>query len=102
MSSKYTIATAVRMMGHLLESHPTEGALSRTKRGSRISPTEINAACWCYIGAGLVVSQTLKLPVSDVFRVSDEVSGIADAYTWDGLTKINRLKACKKLQEYKG
>jgi hypothetical protein len=102
MSSKYTIADAVRMMGHLLEHHPAEGTLARNKNGRVIGPTEKNAACWCYIGSGFVVAEQLHLNVSSVFNASDRVSGISDGNTWDSLSQVSRKDVAKKLQEYKG
>jgi hypothetical protein len=101
MSSKYTIADAVRMVGHLLEHHPTTEYWAHTKDGHPTLPNNPHASCWCLFGACEVVGAKLKLNYNSLAETVCSVLNIAPAgISWDN--HPDKASVCKKLQEYKG
>ena len=100
MSSKYTIAEGVRMVGHLLEHHPATGCLARRKNGGVVGIHNSNASCWCLFGAAHVVEYRLNLGSFELVDTVADVTGIDHGRDWD--SHEDKLSICKKLQEYKG
>lgn len=53
--------TAIRMIGYLLEYHPTHCAEARNVSRAGVKFDSPQATCWCLTGAANVVSKALKL-----------------------------------------
>jgi hypothetical protein len=102
MGSKYTIADAVRMVGYLLEHHPTTHYWARTNKGTAVESNHPRASCWCLLGACQIVGNKLHLQYGDIVRTvfDDVLCMLPHGTLWD--THPNKPKLCKKLQEYKG
>lgn len=100
MNYKYTIADGVRMVGHLLEHHPTTGVLAKHKNGRTIGIMEKNASFWCLFGAVHVVSWKLHLNSLKLANEVVDVTGVKTGPQWDHHN--DKATVCKKLQEYKG
>lgn len=114
---EYTIQEAIRMVGHLLEHHPTTGAAARDSEGVQTGGAhEKNASRWCIVGAASVVARYLTsedayydkyqeiclginkvLALPNIIKVIDawegSVSGVA------GVTPATRLTIARKLQQ---
>jgi hypothetical protein len=99
----YTIGDGIRMLGHLLEHHPTTGYYAKTVRGHCIGWAEKNASCFCYFGGMNAVSVALGRNRYDegIYDSCVEVTGLRTGRDWDCLTDEERLEVAKKLQAYK-
>jgi hypothetical protein len=101
--SKYTIADGVRMVGHLLEHHPTTGFYAKNSTGGFESPDDKLATCWCFLGANSVVSIKLGLDFRELLDVTKKQTiphATCVAGHWDNADDSTRLEIAKKLQEY--
>jgi hypothetical protein len=101
MSSKYTIADAVRTVGHLLEHHPTTGYLARDNKRHRVDYDSKEATCWCLVGGFNAVTDIMGIDdYHAVWLEIQKTTGIYSGLDWDACEY--KLAVCKKLQEYKG
>ncbi len=99
------LATAVRMVGHLLEHHPTTGEAARTIEGTPTDPCSMDAACWCYLGAIEAVAGWNGLEYGDVCDESSRQlrpACASEVERWEGkgTSKKSRLALARKLQNY--
>jgi hypothetical protein len=100
-----SVPDGIRLLGHLLEAHPTTGAAAKDLYGNLVAESAPAAACWCYIGAQCLVSDLLAYRGQTspyFFQNSDEVSGIAYARQWDRASSLKRLEIARRLQNYQG
>jgi hypothetical protein len=108
---KDDIKQALRMIGHLLEHHPTTGAYSRDRKGREIHEetayASSQASCWCIIGAQDTVSY--RLGFMDHNRDTELMSALYKTLglrpgellaEWEGpgTTDQTRLEIARKLQ----
>lgn len=99
------LGTAVRMVGHLLEHHPTTGEAARTIESTPTDPCSTGAACWCYLGAIEAVTGWNGLEFDDVYDESSRQLGLScasEVEKWEGkgTSKKSRLTIARKLQNY--
>jgi hypothetical protein len=99
---KYSIETAVRMVGNLLKFHPTTGTLARDSNGRSVSEDSARASCFCYMGACFITARKLNLEDSTVVEQCDHVLGkVMDGYFWDNGSEWQRAAWADKLANYR-
>lgn len=59
--NQHNTQDGLRMMGHLLEHHPTTYAYARNKSHYPVSGTNESAVCWCLVGASQAVAKVLNI-----------------------------------------
>lgn len=107
----YTTQEAVRMVGHLLEYHPTTGEAARDKSGGCVYPCNSKASCFCLLGAckavtGAIVHENRQ---SYYEQLRDAVAlhavdtqhwtAMLDAWEGAGTSPATRLAIARKLQQ---
>lgn len=104
---KKDIRQALRMIGHLLEHHPTTGRPGRYANGqpSSHSSKDPKTSCWCLIGAQGVVSLHLGFQGTgrglELYEALERcVGGPHLVAKWEGpgTTDQTRLEIARKLQ----
>lgn len=101
------IKTAVRMIGHLLEHHPTTGESSRDVNGNGCTHLNFKGpASWCLVGADNAIADSLKFSDNDRKDLWESLKNILNSclvQAWEGpgTSDETRLALARKLQEIK-
>lgn len=97
--TKHTVQDGLRMVGHLLEHHPTTGANARTVQlRPLIDGYSPGASCWCLEGACEAVAKVLSLSEFDLKTAAIcKVEGRLVS-AWDYAESISRREIVRRLK----
>jgi hypothetical protein len=102
-----TYPEALRVVGHLLEHHPTTNASARDARGISVSVLDPDASRYCLTGALVLVAERFQIDVDSLFLsaarlvcgskfLTSEASGLS--FRWDRQGPGWRREAVEQLK----